>query len=310
MRRGDGGVRARTTSTAANGEWHNWNVHHTWMRHNKTQPKGCFTAVFHGQNRDNHENHGSLYLRHYVFYLNMELCWKFQIVERLKSTAGANLVWPISRHLMVNGLWMCWWYLTTWGALDYRSAFTRSHRERLHHRHNPITGRSQGTAKSDRTLLNTFQRCTNTKKQSKIKLKKPGFSSVFSVLVLADDTVICGESQVGGMEFSCMWNERERWRLEGAEVSPERWMRWKRSMCQQDTGGGAGDKDAEVLFGNNEDQGWEHHRDRTSWMVWKWSTEGPTEVLWTCPDMLVEGWWGWNYWAGDLEKDLKLNTWV
>lgn len=91
-------------------------------------------------------NHGSLCLCHYVFYLNMELRGKFQILERLKSTAGANLVCPISRHLMVNGLWMFWWYLTTWGTLDYRSAFTRSHREHLHH-HHKITRRSQGNCK-------------------------------------------------------------------------------------------------------------------------------------------------------------------
>lgn len=56
-------MRARTASAAANDEWHEWNVHHARMRHNKTQPKGGFRAVFHEPNRDSHEP------RFIIFYI-------------------------------------------------------------------------------------------------------------------------------------------------------------------------------------------------------------------------------------------------
>lgn len=52
---GEGGVRARTASAAANGELHEENVHHTCTEHNEMQPKWCFTAIFQEQNRDSHE---------------------------------------------------------------------------------------------------------------------------------------------------------------------------------------------------------------------------------------------------------------
>lgn len=85
----------------------------------------------------------------------------------------------------------------------------------------PITGRSRGTAKSDLTRFSRLQKCKYNNKKN--KQKKPGFNPVFSVPALVDGNVICGKSavQVGGMEVSCSGNERERWRLEGAEVSPE-----------------------------------------------------------------------------------------
>lgn len=57
--------------------------------------------------------------------------------------------------------------------------------------------------------------------------------------------------------------QKQTLRQERAEISPELWQEGKEACVNRKTGGGTGDEDAEVHFGNIEDQGWEQQGQHT-----------------------------------------------